>query len=316
MSSRGPARSSRRPPWASCSPRAAAGGGHQRGRRHRRQSVGRIRGECGRHRASAEEPARLHGRVQGPDGAGLLGRVRVGGGRRHRRELGSHRPRQDLHHRQEASRSMPGARASTGSSAGTFRPGWPSSIRTSPTGTTSTSTRTCSRRPSPVTRASCSMATRRSSPVTKGSSPGLELDYKVVYAGSEAALIEAFRKAEQNKTPLIGYFYSPQWFLNEVALVHVNLPPWTDGLRRRSGQDHLRLRALQRPEQDHQQEPRGQGAQGRPVHQELHVDRRGSERRGELHHQREHVPRGRRQEVGGRERGEVEAVDPRLLTMS
>jgi len=58
---------------------------------------------------------------------------------------------------------------------------------------------------------------------------GLELNYKVVYAGSEAALIEAFRKAEQNKTPLIGYFYSPQWFLNEVALVHVNLPPWTEG---------------------------------------------------------------------------------------
>jgi glycine betaine/proline transport system substrate-binding protein len=58
---------------------------------------------------------------------------------------------------------------------------------------------------------------------------GLGLNYKVVYAGSEAALIEAFRKAEQNKTPLIGYFYSPQWFLNEVPLVHVNLPPWTEG---------------------------------------------------------------------------------------
>ena len=58
---------------------------------------------------------------------------------------------------------------------------------------------------------------------------GLGLNYKVVYSGSEAALIEAFRKAEQNKTPLIGYFYSPQWFLNEVALVHVDLPPWTEG---------------------------------------------------------------------------------------
>jgi len=58
---------------------------------------------------------------------------------------------------------------------------------------------------------------------------GLGLNYKVVYAGSEAALIEAFRKAEQNKTALIGYFYSPQWFLNEVALVHINLPPWTEG---------------------------------------------------------------------------------------
>ena len=58
---------------------------------------------------------------------------------------------------------------------------------------------------------------------------GLGLDYKVVYAGSEAALIEAFRKAEQNKTPLIGYFYSPQWFLNEVPLVKIDLPPWKEG---------------------------------------------------------------------------------------
>ena len=58
---------------------------------------------------------------------------------------------------------------------------------------------------------------------------GLGLNYKVVYAGSEAALIEAFRKAEQNKTPVIGYFYSPQWFLNEVPLVKINLPEWKPG---------------------------------------------------------------------------------------
>jgi glycine betaine/proline transport system substrate-binding protein len=58
---------------------------------------------------------------------------------------------------------------------------------------------------------------------------GLGLNFQVVYAGSEAALIEAFRKAEQNKTPLIGYFYSPQWFLNEVPLVEVKLPPYTAG---------------------------------------------------------------------------------------
>jgi glycine betaine/proline transport system substrate-binding protein len=58
---------------------------------------------------------------------------------------------------------------------------------------------------------------------------GLKLNYKVVYAGSEAALIETFRKAEQNKTPAIGYFYSPQWFLNEVPLVKINLPPWKEG---------------------------------------------------------------------------------------
>lgn len=57
----------------------------------------------------------------------------------------------------------------------------------------------------------------------------LELDYEVVVGGSEAALIESFRKAEQNKTPLLAYFYSPQWFLNEVALVRVNLPEYTPG---------------------------------------------------------------------------------------
>jgi glycine betaine/proline transport system substrate-binding protein len=58
---------------------------------------------------------------------------------------------------------------------------------------------------------------------------GLDLNYEVVYAGSEAALIEAFRKAEEQKTPLLGYFYSPQWFLNEVPLVKIDLPPWTEG---------------------------------------------------------------------------------------
>ena len=58
---------------------------------------------------------------------------------------------------------------------------------------------------------------------------GLGLDFTVVYAGSEAALIEAFRSAEANRTPLLGYFYSPQWFLNEVPLVKIDLPPWTEG---------------------------------------------------------------------------------------
>ena len=57
----------------------------------------------------------------------------------------------------------------------------------------------------------------------------LNLNYQVVYAGSEAALIQAFRQAEANKTPLLGYFYSPQWFLSEVPLVKVKLPPYTEG---------------------------------------------------------------------------------------
>jgi glycine betaine/proline transport system substrate-binding protein len=57
----------------------------------------------------------------------------------------------------------------------------------------------------------------------------LNLDYKVVFTGSETALIEGFRKAEQNKTPMIGYFYEPQWFLAEVPLVKVDLPKYTPG---------------------------------------------------------------------------------------
>ncbi|MEP9382018.1 ABC transporter substrate-binding protein [Nocardioides sp. KR10-350] len=57
----------------------------------------------------------------------------------------------------------------------------------------------------------------------------LDLDYQVVYAGSEAALVQAFRQAEKNKTPLIGYFYEPHWFFSEVPLVHVKLPPYKEG---------------------------------------------------------------------------------------
>ncbi|MET9244475.1 ABC transporter substrate-binding protein [Nonomuraea sp. NPDC003709] len=57
----------------------------------------------------------------------------------------------------------------------------------------------------------------------------LDLDYKVVYAGSETALIQAFRQAEKQQTPLIGYFYDPQWFLSEVKLAKVDLPAYTKG---------------------------------------------------------------------------------------
>ncbi len=57
----------------------------------------------------------------------------------------------------------------------------------------------------------------------------LKLDFKVVYAGSETALIQAFRTAEKNKQWVIGYFYEPQWFLSEVPLKKVSLPTYTTG---------------------------------------------------------------------------------------
>lgn len=57
----------------------------------------------------------------------------------------------------------------------------------------------------------------------------LGLNFKVIYTGSEAALITAFRNAETQKKPVIGYFYEPNWFLSEVPLKHVALPAYTAG---------------------------------------------------------------------------------------
>ena len=57
----------------------------------------------------------------------------------------------------------------------------------------------------------------------------LKLNYKDVFSGSEAATITAFQQADKNKTPLIGYFYDPQWLQSEIKLVQVKLPPYTTG---------------------------------------------------------------------------------------
>ncbi|WP_227466048.1 ABC transporter substrate-binding protein [Nocardioides dongkuii] len=57
----------------------------------------------------------------------------------------------------------------------------------------------------------------------------LDLDFKVVFSGSEAASITAFQQAEKNKEFLIGYFYEPQWLFAEVDLAKVALPPYEEG---------------------------------------------------------------------------------------
>jgi len=57
----------------------------------------------------------------------------------------------------------------------------------------------------------------------------LGLNFVDKFSGSEAATITAFQQADKNKTPLIGYFYDPQWLQNEIKLVRVNLPPYTAG---------------------------------------------------------------------------------------
>ena len=57
----------------------------------------------------------------------------------------------------------------------------------------------------------------------------LDLDFKVVFSGSEAASIQAFERAEKNKEFLIGYFYEPQWLFADLELQKVELPPYEEG---------------------------------------------------------------------------------------
>ena len=57
----------------------------------------------------------------------------------------------------------------------------------------------------------------------------LDLNFQVVVGGSEAALIQSFRSAEENKTWLLAYFYEPQWFFDEMDLQRVALPPYEEG---------------------------------------------------------------------------------------
>ena len=68
----------------------------------------------------------------------------------------------------------------------------------------------------------------------------LDLDYEVVVGGSEAALLTSLRNAQENKTPLLAYFYTPQWYAevdgqstpgveDPVQIAHVKLPPYTEG---------------------------------------------------------------------------------------
>lgn len=57
----------------------------------------------------------------------------------------------------------------------------------------------------------------------------LDLNFEVVYAGSEAALIQAFRDSEKSQKPILGYFYDPQWFMSEIPLKKIALPEYTPG---------------------------------------------------------------------------------------
>lgn len=125
----------------------------------------------------------------------------------------------------------------------------------------------------------------------------LKLDYKVVYAGSETALIQAFRDAEKNKKPVIGYFYEPQWFFNELKLVKVDLPAYSAKLRRGSGEGGLRLPGV-RAGQDRLEEVRRLRQPGVRAGEEVQLDERRPERGGEVHRRGQDDPGCGRREVG------------------
>ncbi|WP_084961438.1 ABC transporter substrate-binding protein [Thermoactinospora rubra] len=57
----------------------------------------------------------------------------------------------------------------------------------------------------------------------------LGLNFKVVYSGSEDALIKAAQEATKKRKPLLMYFYEPQWLFTKLKLVKVNLPPYAIG---------------------------------------------------------------------------------------
>ncbi|MFE3450654.1 ABC transporter substrate-binding protein [Nonomuraea sp. NPDC059194] len=57
----------------------------------------------------------------------------------------------------------------------------------------------------------------------------LKLKYKVVYAGSEDALIKAMKSATRNRRPLLMYFYEPQWLFTQVKMTKINLPSYAIG---------------------------------------------------------------------------------------
>jgi len=62
----------------------------------------------------------------------------------------------------------------------------------------------------------------------------LKLPFKVVVGGGEAALITGLQTAFKDKTPLLFYFYTPQWANSKYDLVAVKLPPVTPASTRRA----------------------------------------------------------------------------------
>ncbi|MBI0376556.1 ABC transporter substrate-binding protein [Streptomyces albiflaviniger] len=56
----------------------------------------------------------------------------------------------------------------------------------------------------------------------------LKLNYQIVFSGSEAAQITQIKQFAKAKKPFLSYWYEPQWLFNQVPMVEVKLPKYTD----------------------------------------------------------------------------------------
>ncbi|MET9136539.1 ABC transporter substrate-binding protein [Streptomyces parvulus] len=57
----------------------------------------------------------------------------------------------------------------------------------------------------------------------------LDLDYQVVFAGSEAAQITQIKQFAKEEKPFLSYWYTPQWLFEKVPMTEVKLPPYKEG---------------------------------------------------------------------------------------
>ncbi|PWJ05795.1 glycine/betaine ABC transporter substrate-binding protein [Streptomyces sp. NWU49] len=57
----------------------------------------------------------------------------------------------------------------------------------------------------------------------------LKLDFKVVFAGSEAALLTQIKQFAKEKKPFLTYWNTPHWLFEKVPMTEVELPPYEEG---------------------------------------------------------------------------------------
>ncbi|WP_055694005.1 ABC transporter substrate-binding protein [Streptomyces prasinopilosus] len=57
----------------------------------------------------------------------------------------------------------------------------------------------------------------------------LKLDFKVVFAGSEAAQITQIQRFAKERKPFLSYWYTPQWLSAKVPMTEVELPEYEEG---------------------------------------------------------------------------------------